>query len=82
MASVESVDAKKQANAIGWRTFRIMRQDQWAKETLQPDEILCPASEEAGKRTTCENCQLCSGNAIKAKNVAIYAHSSNKVNLK
>jgi hypothetical protein len=55
-----------------------MRQD----ETLQPDEVLCPASEEAGKRTTCENCQLCSGNAIKAKNVAIYAHSSNKVNLK
>ena len=82
MASVESVDAKKQANALGWRTFRIMRQDQWAKETLQPDEILCPASEEAGKRTTCENCQLCSGNAIKAKNVAIYAHSANKVNLK
>jgi hypothetical protein len=78
MASVESVDAKKQANALGWRTFRIMRQD----ETLQPDEVLCPASEEAGKRTTCENCQLCSGNTIKAKNVAIYAHSANKVNLK
>jgi hypothetical protein len=28
MASVESVDAKKQANALGWRTFRVMRQDE------------------------------------------------------
>jgi hypothetical protein len=78
MASVESTATKADANARGWRTFRVMRQN----ETLQPDEVLCPASEEAGKRTTCENCQLCSGNAIKAKNVAIYAHSANKVNLK
>ena len=78
MASVESPATKADANSRGWRTFRVMRQS----ETLQHDEILCPASEEAGKRTTCENCQLCSGNTIKAKNVAIYAHSSNKVNLK
>ena len=78
MASCESIESKNQANSLGWRTFRVMRKD----ESLQPDEILCPASEEAGKRTTCENCQLCSGNTIKAKNVAIYAHSANKVNLK
>jgi hypothetical protein len=78
MASVESPATKADANSRGWRTFRVMRQN----ESLQPDEVLCPASEEAGKRTTCENCQLCSGNTIKAKNVAIYAHSANKVNLK
>jgi hypothetical protein len=78
MASCESIESKNEANALGWRTFRVMRKN----ESLQTDEVLCPASEEAGKRTTCENCQLCSGNTIKAKNVAIYAHSSNKVNLK
>ena len=82
MASCESIESKNQANALGWRTFRVMRQNQWAKETLQPDEILCPASEEAGRKTTCENCRLCSGTSKKAKNVAIYAHSAQKVNLK
>jgi hypothetical protein len=78
MASVESVDNQNQANALGWRTFRVMRKN----ESLQTDEVLCPASEEAGKRTTCENCQLCSGTSKKAKNIAIYAHSAQKVNLK
>jgi hypothetical protein len=38
MASVESVDAKKQANSRGWRTFRVMRQN----ESLQPDEDPLP----------------------------------------
>jgi hypothetical protein len=82
MASCESIESKNEANALGWRTFRVMRQNQWAKETLQPDEVLCPASEEAGRKTTCENCRLCSGTSKKAKNVAIYAHSAQKVNLK
>jgi hypothetical protein len=78
MASVESVDTKNQANALGWRTFRVMRKN----ESLQTDEVLCPASEEAGRKTTCENCKLCSGTSKKAKNIAIYAHSAQKVNLK
>jgi hypothetical protein len=51
-------------------------------EKLESDEVLCPASEEAGRKTTCENCKLCSGTSKKAKNVAIYAHSAQKVNLK
>ena len=32
-------------------------------------EILCPASEEAGRRTTCDKCKLCSGMTINAKSI-------------
>jgi hypothetical protein len=28
---------------------------------MLPGEIACPASDEAGKRTTCEKCKLCNG---------------------
>jgi hypothetical protein len=78
MASCESIESKNDANSLGWRTFRVMRKT----EKLESDEVLCPASEEAGRKTTCENCKLCSGTSKKAKNVAIYAHSAQKVNLK
>ena len=31
------------------------------------NEILCPASKEAGQRTTCDSCKLCGGLATKTK---------------
>lgn len=73
MASVESPEGKKQANETGFRTFRVMP----AGAKLEADEILCPASKEAGFKLTCAQCGLCNGNRTGRKNnVAIYAHGS------
>jgi hypothetical protein len=48
--------SREHAKSLGWRTFRTMRDG-------EPDdeEVLCPASAEAGKRLTCERCNLCDG---------------------
>ncbi len=57
MASADSVKDAEDARAMGWRYFRIRTAD----EALQPREMVCPASEEAGKRLTCAECKACSG---------------------
>ena len=49
MASVETELAAKFANKKGWRTFRIRENE---KDLLLKNEIICPASIEAGKRLT------------------------------
>lgn len=69
MASVESIDGYEEAVASGWRTYRIITDD----EPLMEDEILCPAVNNGVK---CADCKLCSGNTIRAKNIAIPAHGS------
>lgn len=57
--------------ALGWRTFRTRLQT----EPARPDEIVCPASDEAGHRTTCEACNLCTGGARgAARSIVIQAH--------
>ena len=59
MASVHGLTgpwSREHAKHLGWRTFRTMRDGLPAE-----DEILCPASKEAGKRLTCEQCRLCDG---------------------
>lgn len=71
MASVETERQQRFANKKGWRTFRI-REDE--NDTLLKNEIMCPASEEAGKRKTCEECGACSGGNVKKASVAIIAH--------
>ncbi len=60
MASVDSVDEAREARARGWRTFRV-EHDRGAELELERGETLCPASIEAGKRTTCDRCGLCNG---------------------
>lgn len=71
MASVESEGEVDHAHALGWRTFRT-RLD---TEPVRSDEIICPASNEAGHRTTCEACTLCNGRARDgARSVVIQAH--------
>lgn len=68
MASVSNVKDKEKANAMGWRTFRIVR----FESEILPDEILCPAQT---KNVQCINCCLCKGNSSKSKkNVAALAH--------
>ena len=37
-------------------------------------EFVCPASDEAGHRTTCQRCALCRGQQSPARSVAIYVH--------
>ena len=71
MMSADSYEESKQFWSKGFRTFRVLQKN----EVLDSkNEVLCPASKEAGKRTTCENCVLCSGSNINAKSVAIYQH--------
>ena len=55
----------------GWRTFRIRGPQD---PLLAGTECICPASDEAGHRVTCERCQLCRGTNRPARSVAIVAH--------
>lgn len=70
MASVDSMKECETAQKLGWRTFRILLED----ELPLKNEILCPASINKGK-VTCKDCGLCSGLSSKSKkNIAIYLH--------
>lgn len=57
MASVDTPDELEYARQLGWRTFRVRLES----EALAQREFVCPASEEAGKRTTCAQCAACDG---------------------
>lgn len=71
MASVDDVRECHEAGLRGWRTFRIRRP---GEPLLAGAEFICPASDEAGHRTTCQRCQLCRGEASPARSVAILVH--------
>jgi hypothetical protein len=72
MASVETEEQAREAHRAGWRTFRV----RLASEPVMPEEIVCPASAEAGRRRTCAECKACSGarDSAKARSVVIIAH--------
>lgn len=71
MASADSLEQAQEAWRKGYRTFRVIG----SVDDLHSREILCPASEEAGKRTTCDSCQLCKGAESRSpKSIAIVAH--------
>jgi len=72
MTSVESLGEAEQAWDRGERTFRVVK----SVEQMVKGEVLCPASKEAGQRTTCVSCQLCAGNSKKGKSIAIVAHGN------
>jgi hypothetical protein len=77
MASVDSLLELRDARAQGWRTFRVVARN---RVPLVPGlECRCPASDEAGHRTTCERCQLCRGTSRPARSIAIAAHGNNGV---
>jgi hypothetical protein len=77
MASCESIESKNEANSLGWRTSALC-----VKTNLCKPMKYFAQHRKRLQTHTCENCQLCSGTSKKAKNVAIYAHSAQKVNLK
>ena len=72
---MQSADTAAEAVAFwaqGMRTFRVV---QAVSEIDTTREVVCPASKEAGRRTTCEACKLCSGLATRSpKSVAIVLH--------
>jgi hypothetical protein len=73
MASCETPAQARQAQSQGWRTFRTRGKD----DPILPNEISCPASAEAGKRTNCRTCLLCDGKTgpnDKRKNITIISH--------
>lgn len=74
MASVDTPSEHDAAKLAGWRTFRVRTED----TPLLTREIKCPASEEAGKKTTCEACRLCSGSRANdpRKDICIVVHGS------
>jgi hypothetical protein len=79
MASVETEAGAREAQAAGWRTFRVRLEH----EALVEGEIVCPASVEStarrgnGDPVRCIDCKLCDGthDADDARrNIAIVAH--------
>lgn len=86
MASVDTVEEFYQARALGWRTFRIRLSTddlpltgsypaiEVGQSRSVPLEFVCPASDEANHRSTCQACQLCRGTSSPARNVVIVAH--------
>lgn len=73
MISADNLQQAQQAWASRYRTFRVVRS---VDEIDRTHEVLCPASAEAGHRTTCASCMLCGGAAVKAKSIAIPVHGS------
>ena len=71
MASVETVPEAIEARKLGYRLFRA----RLASEPLLDREVSCPASKEAGQKTTCHKCLACGGHSAKAKvDIAIIVH--------
>lgn len=70
MASVDSEIEHQQALKMGWRTFRVKGKN----DSVGEDEVICPASAEAGYKSTCAKCLLCAGTSKQAKNIVINSH--------
>jgi hypothetical protein len=72
MASIDHIDngqTKAKAKALGYRTFRILKQG----DTLDKGEILCPNSTHG---IQCADCLLCAGTSKGAKDIAIMGHGA------
>lgn len=75
MRSVDTIEQARAAWDNAERTFRVVS----GVDQIDPvNEILCPASKEAGQRTTCEKCGLCAGSNVAAKSIAIPAHGNGR----
>ena len=71
MASADTPSQASEAQALGWRTFRV-KGPQALKLT---GEVTCPASKEAGQKTVCASCKACGGDSSKARaSIVINAH--------
>lgn len=80
MISADSKDDAQEHHASKRRTFRVIPVTTWVdqgKSALLKTEILCPASEEMGKVTTCDKCKLCAGGTV-GKSIAIVSHGTSR----
>ena len=76
MASCDLPSDRVTASLMGWRTFRVSDDVDAAR---QAGEMTCPASSEAGKVKTCEQCHACDGargEGLTRKDVTIQLHGS------
>jgi hypothetical protein len=75
MASTDSVAERRLARSKGYRTFGVRALGTERERGV----VACPASEEAGKRTTCADCLQCSGTGSGRKaDISIVAHGASK----
>ena len=74
MASVDTLEEKRQANKLGYRTFRT----RLASEPVESDEVVCLSDKVAREGKTlvpCSLCKMCSGNNSQVKkNITIIIH--------
>lgn len=76
MASADTFEDAQAAQALGYRTFRVTRGDEWGR--IETREVLCPASDEAGRKVTCEQCGACGGASTGRKaSIFIPIHGAN-----
>lgn len=71
MASADSVADATEAQAAGWRTFRVAMP---CDAPRLENEAVCPASKEAGRKLTCAQCLACAGADGRRGSVVIAAH--------
>jgi len=67
MASTHNENQANMAQKIGFRSFI-------ATDKPLAGAVVCPASKEAGFKSTCEKCGLCSGQRKGTKNIQILEH--------
>jgi hypothetical protein len=73
MASCDTEEEAADAKRRGWRTFYVRQET----DALPEGFFVCPASEEGGRKTSCENCGACKGGeASNKKNPCIIAHGN------
>ncbi len=76
MASCDSPLDAARARWSGWRTFR----GKLAEEPAYRGEVVCPATEEGGMRSSCDRCLLCDGSSglmDKRASITITVHGHN-----
>ena len=77
MASADTETEAKLAQSNGWRTFRVALPSHTNKIK---SEAMCPASEEAGKKLTCDTCLACNGVGTGRRgSIVIQAHGGTAV---
>jgi hypothetical protein len=73
MASCDSPSERAAARVLGFRTFRVSLEP-GAMDKL---EVVCPASAEAGHKTTCDACMACGGTSARARaDIVIAVHGA------
>lgn len=70
MASCDTYAETREAQARGWRTFTVVNKG--SSLLPPPNSFLCPASEEGGKKLTCEECLACGGSFNGTRNASVY----------